>query len=244
MIKENLPYILSGTKLADIIPGNPYTLLLLEHFEMDSVVQEKTTEQACLEAGINPGLFLKFANLFNGYTARDDGSLSVNDLPAIIKYLSNSHEYYLSEKYPEIKTYINNMFNQNELPGVNLVEKFFDEYFNEVIEHLDYENKIVFPYVSNLLQGIENISGADKPGEFSSSEYKDHHDNIEEKLNDLKNLLIKYLPCGSDRKIRRKLLFSLMELEFDLNIHSIIEDTVFIPLVEKLELQTGSEYGG
>jgi len=31
--------------------------------------------------------------------------------------------------------------------------KFFDEYFDEVRKHMDYEDKTVFPYVIQLLDG-------------------------------------------------------------------------------------------
>ncbi|MGC8803040.1 MAG: hypothetical protein ACP5PS_04610, partial [Bacteroidales bacterium] len=56
--------------------------------------------------------------------------------------------------------------------------------------------------------------------EYSVEEYREHHDDIEEKLSDLKNLLIKYLPAREDQQARRRLLTHLFELESDLAIHS------------------------
>jgi len=75
---------------------------------------------------------------------------------------------------------------------------------------------------------------------YSVKEYQDHHNDIEEKLTDLKNLLIKYLPQKEDQQIRRKLLFSLFELEYDLNIHSRIEDNILVPLAELMERNLGT----
>ena len=75
----------------------------------------------------------------------------------------------------------------------------------------------------------------DTVSSYSVTEYREHHNDIEEKLTDLKNLLIKYLPQKGDQQLRRKLLFCLFELEFDLKIHSQIEDSILIPLVEKME---------
>ena len=71
---------------------------------------------------------------------------------------------------------------------------------------------------------------------YAVAEYQEHHNDIEEKLNDLKSLLIKYLPLKNDQSIRRNLLFRLFELEYDLNIHSQIEELILIPLVSKMEL--------
>ena len=70
---------------------------------------------------------------------------------------------------------------------------------------------------------------------YSVTEYREHHNDIEEKLTDLNNLLIKYIPQQNDQQIRRQLLLSLFELEYDLNIHSRIEETILIPMVEKME---------
>jgi regulator of cell morphogenesis and NO signaling len=116
-----------------------------------------------------------------------------------------------------------------------LVPKFFVDYFKEVKEHLDYENKVVFPYISDLYGQIISSEHSEKISKYSVLEYKEHHDDIEEKLKDLKNLLIKYLPLKHDLVVRRKLLFLLSELEYDLNIHSQIEDLILIPLVTQME---------
>jgi regulator of cell morphogenesis and NO signaling len=123
--------------------------------------------------------------------------------------------------------------NQEEIV---LIEKFFNEYFNEVVEHLNYENQVVFPYVNNLYNQWQGNPPDDfVDSKYSVEEYREHHDDIEEKLSDLKNLLIKYLPARNDQSARRKLLVHLFELESDLAIHSQIEDKVLIPLVSQLE---------
>jgi regulator of cell morphogenesis and NO signaling len=127
------------------------------------------------------------------------------------------------------------MRNLNDLEEMKWVEKFFKEYFDEVTEHLDYENQIVFPYVIALNDKIINSKEPFNPVKYSVEQYKEHHNDIEEKLSDLKKLLIKYLPQKKDHVLRRKLLQSLFELEYDLNIHSQIEDFILIPLVAQME---------
>jgi regulator of cell morphogenesis and NO signaling len=48
-------------------------------------------------------------------------------------------------------------------------------------------------------------------------------------LHDLKNLLLKYVKIDNDLDLRRKLFFALYELEYDLFVHSLIEETILIP---------------
>jgi regulator of cell morphogenesis and NO signaling len=74
--------------------------------------------------------------------------------------------------------------------------------------------------------------------DYSVIDYKHHHDNIDDKLADIKGLIIKYLPFEDKNNLRRKLLNCLFDLEHDLKIHTLIEDTVLIPLVEKFEGKT------
>ena len=210
-------------------------LLFFEHFGITLPVKDKTLEQLCGEHGLSLKLVTTFANLFDNVTRLSDPDLSIDDTKAIILYLKNSHEFYSREIYPDILKIIEQMTEVNDSHEMSLVKKFFTEYFNEVNEHLDYENKVVFPYVLDLFDRVKKGEHRNETKEYSVVEYRDQHNDIEEKLDDLKKLLIKYLPQKNDRILRRKLLYSLFELDYDLKVHSQIEEFILIPLVEKME---------
>ena len=235
MHNNNKIFIMPETKTSDIIINNPYLMLMLEHFEINMGFQEKSVEQICKENGITLELFLTIANLFNGFNPIKISEYTSRDIQNIITYLQNSHRYYVDEKYPQIQAYIKQIYNINHHSEILMIERFFKDYFIEVTEHLDYENQVVFPYVLNVDNKLSGKECNDNISEYSVTEYKEHHNDIEEKLTDLKNLLIKYLPQNGDQQLRRKLLFCLFELEYDLNIHSQIEDSVLTPMVEKME---------
>lgn len=234
-LQKEKQYIIPGIKVSDVLLENQYLILMLEHFGLQLEVQEKTIAQLCSENNISIELFIAVANLYNGHSINDVSNYSFNIVENIISYLKNSHTYYLNEKYPEVQKCITKISFRDDHSEITMVDKFFKEYFEEVEEHLDYENKTVFPYVLNLLAKIKNLGADDANIVFSAAEYSEHHNDIEEKLTDLKNLLIKYLPTNNDQKIRRELLFHLFELEHDLKIHSFIEDKILIPLVKKME---------
>ena len=243
MVQSKKIFVLPEARMAELVSENPYLMLMLEHFGIGLLVHDKTVRQICNENHVSEALFLTFANLFNGFQPSDTVTYSFTDLKTITLFLRNTHQYYLEEKYPQIRSYITQMFELNGQSAMLMVEKFFDEYFAEVKEHLHYEDQIVFTYVNNLFDCFEKKQLACLPGNYSVSDYQEHHDNIEDKLEDLKNLLLKHLPLDNDQQIRRKLLFSLFELEYDLTIHTRIEDEIFIPLVEKMEQTIKSNYG-
>jgi regulator of cell morphogenesis and NO signaling len=228
-------YLVPEMKMSDIIIRNPYLILMLEYLEIGLEVHEKNIGQICDENGIDHELFLIIANLYNGYKPQQVVTYSPGIIRSTIKYLKNSHQYYLDEKYPQIKKYIDEINKLNDKAEILMIGKFFDKYFSEVKEHLDYENNVVFPYVLGLDDLLTRNDPRKLESDYRVNEYREHHDDIEEKLFDLNNLLIKYMPQKNDQKIRRKLLFCLFELEFDLKIHSQIEEILLIPLVEKME---------
>ena len=235
MFNSKKIYFTPDLKICEIIPDNPYMLLFFEHFGITLPVQDKSLETVCEEHGISLALVLTFANLFHGVRQDTAPALSFDDTKAIILYLKNSHEFYSHEIYPEILNTIKMMAEVNDSKEMSLVKTFFTDYFSEVNEHLDYENEVVFPYVLDLYDRIKKGVRPEEIKEYSVVEYRDQHNDIEEKLDDLKKLLVKYLPKKDDRILRRKLLLNLFELDYDLKVHSEIEEHILIPLVEKME---------
>jgi regulator of cell morphogenesis and NO signaling len=227
-------FIEPDLKVSDLIKENPSFLLVLEHFGIDEILKEKTIAQLCHQFNIGESLFAAICNFYNDFNFVNQDNLNRSDIPVIIRFLSNSHSYYKNEKYPEILQYIKTLNVPEQKKEMTLVEVFFNEYFVEVQEHLEYEEEIVFPYFSHL---YDNKS-PEFENKFSASRYLEHHSDIESKLTDLKNLLLDHLHIKNLNSVKRKLLYALFELEYDLKIHSMIEEQILIPLAISLENNT------
>lgn len=234
----SITYIVPGMKMSEIITENPYLLLLLEHLEVKIELHEKTISDICNDYSIDEDLFLAMANLYSGNKPEETVEYSTSVIRTIISYLKNSHRYYLEDMYPLIESRIKEINIINDSPEIQMIGKFFDKYFIEVSEHLRYENNVVFPYVIGLDNALNGLHAGIIESSYKVKDYREHHDDIEEKLEDLYNLLIKYMPQKNDGKIRRKLLFNLYELEYDLKVHSLVEERLLIPIVEEMESST------
>jgi regulator of cell morphogenesis and NO signaling len=234
MYKNIRTFVKPDVRIADLIFENPYLLLLLEHFDLNMVMHDKTVSQICSDNGIDEKVFISFANLYNGFPLSGNEVFDNEQIKTIIRFLSNSHHYFKHDKYPELQGYIKKIFEKNPSAEIRMIGKFFDEYFLEVTEHLDYEENVAFPYFLSLLKsGTTEHKKMDN--KFSGTEFLEHHTDIESKLTDLKNLLIRHVSLKNDPENRRKLLFSLIELEYVLYIHSLIEESILVPLVIELE---------
>ena len=83
-----------------------------------------------------------------------------------------------------------------------MIQNFFLEYKNEFQQHIFREEERVYPYVLELEDAISNNKISESlikhMSDYSITDYEEEHDNVEEKLFDLKNIIIKYLPESND----------------------------------------------
>jgi regulator of cell morphogenesis and NO signaling len=75
----------------------------------------------------------------------------------------------------------------------------------------------------------------EKQAEYDIDIFKNNHSNIDDKLSDLKNILVKHLRGIGMAAETTELLFQIFSLEEDLSRHTFIEDVVLIPMVQQLE---------
>ncbi len=219
------------TPIADAIMNHPDLIVIFERLNIPLGVQENSIQEYAIQSDINPELLLSLFNLQAYHLVNDDIEFDKQDTQRIIDYLKASHDYYTTEFYPEISKYIEQLINHNKQSEFKMLRKFFDDYLQEVEQHFEYEDEIVFPYIRNLIQGKTETT------DYAVEKYKQHHNDIEAKLEDLIYLLVKFLPAGNDIKLRRQIVETLARLDRDLQIHARIENEILIPLVETMEKQ-------
>ena len=216
-------------KLADLIHINFKLLLVLPRFDIKLGFGDKNVAEVCEQYGASTELFLLVCNIytFDEYfpDKRELSQIHIDDLTC---YLQKSHDYYIKDQIPAIQTQLANLVRCYDQKQGALLTRFFEDYRAEVANHLSYEENTVFPYILDLLKGKSS-------GNYSIEQFEANHSNIEDKLNDLKNIIIKYLPDNCQSDLRNKILFNLFLLEEDLNKHSLFEDKILVPFVQRLE---------
>jgi len=227
--------ISASTKLADIVIQDKRAMLLFPRFGIELGFGDRNVKQICQQQHINTDFFLLMVNVFLNKNYFPDRKLKNVDVDMLLRYLENSHHYYLEEKIPYLETLLEEFKTQVNHPATLQLEKFFRQYIVEVKEHLAYEDQTAFPYVAALSEQIKNNKADLSAIDYHIGVFEERHDNVEEKLTDLKSLLIKYFPPSNDRYIRIRILNELMDFEEDLINHARIEDKVLIPIVEQLE---------
>ena len=227
--------ITSDLGMADIIHINQRLLLVIERFGISLGFGDRSIAEVCAKHQLNTSFVLLVLNVFNDHTYSVKNLLTKEYLPELINYLKNGHKYFLLDKLPYISNLIDKFIEKTENPDTRLLRTFFREYMNEVIEHMNLEERTVFPYILALYGKLEGQEVNDELLRYQIDNFIDNHSNIEEKLDDLKQLLIKHFPPTKDRFYRNQILLELFDLEYDLNDHNGLEERVLAPIVRTLE---------
>ena len=219
------------TKMADLVLTNRGLLYVLPCLGIELGFGEKTVGQTCTERGLSAPLLSLVCNLytFEGYAPADE-ELEQIPLEGIVGYLEASHRDYLHVRMPRIIEAVLG------LPGGDMLAMFCEKYRAEVVAHFKYEEEVVFPYIGKLLDG-------EKP-KYKISQYGANHSDIDGALEDLKNIIVKYLPAACTIEKSRPVLQELFAFEYDLRKHTLLEDKILIPMVERLDSERRAASGG
>ncbi|MFI3314352.1 MAG: hemerythrin domain-containing protein [Rikenellaceae bacterium] len=216
---------LENDSMAALICDNYSMLLVMSRFGMPLGVADKSIAEVCQESNVDANTFLAVVNLLirqevGGYKPSID-NLVTKDL---VKYLRNSHDYYIKLRLPEIRTKLVSSLGDDKISM--LILQYFDDYLTQVEKHLYFEEEIVFPYIDELLQGHQ------KEG-FSIDTFSEKHDHVDRPLNEFKDVIIKYYTGDSSDLV--SVIHDVLSCANDLTSHSLVEDRLLVPLIRKME---------
>ncbi len=226
--------------MSDLIHQNYEVLTVLRRFNIELGFADKTIEEVCNEYTINPDFFVEIVNSFNDTDYFPRNKLKQHNVEDILFYLKSTHQFYLTKKIPEIEQQIKNLeFSDNNNKNKELIDNFFDGYKQEFNKHIQREEERIYPYIIELDKALKTnkVRKVFDEGikEYSIFDYQEEHEDVAEKLFDLKNLIIKYLPTPLNSEVYNSILVKLFKLENDLKEHSRIEEKVIIPKVKEME---------
>ena len=216
-------------KMSDLICENYPMVLVMSRFGIALGFGEKNIGEVCRQSGVDACTFLTVVNFLADEVnvPVDNRSYPNLSIEQLIIYLHNAHDYFLNFRLPQIRRKLVTAIEGCSKDVAFVIMKFFDEYAAEVNKHMSYEERSVFPYVKNLLEGK-------KDPKYNISIFSKRHDQVEMKITELKNIIIKYYP-GAGTNMLNSVLFDIFATEEDLTSHARVEDYLFVPAILALE---------
>lgn len=215
--------------MSDLITAHPSLLTLLTRLGISLGFGDRSIADVCEQSGVDTAFFLLICNVytFNNYVP-STATILGTDMTGLVPYLEKSHRYYVDKRLPHIERHLDAIAQQlNDRIGKVFIS-FFKEYKQEVEAHFAHEEKDVFPHISGLLSGNRDTT-------YSIDEFLHTHSDIEGKLDDLLNIVFKYLPPQVDDDNVMDVVYDILRLSEDLKKHTFIEEKIMVPLVKHLE---------
>jgi len=214
-------------RMVSLIADNYELIAVLSRFGIKMGFGDSTVSEVCQAQGVDCRTFLSVVNFIS------DGNVVTSDTDdisprSLLRYLSSSHAYFLDYCLPAIRRKLLDGIELRTSDVSFLIIKFFDEYTREVRIHMEYEEKTVFTYVSDLL---ENRLTPD----YKINTYSDHHEQEADRLKELKGIIIKYCPESADANLLNAALYDIYRTERELESHCLIEDCLLVPAIKRLE---------
>lgn len=215
--------------MMSIIRDNYNILQSLGSFGISLGFGDKTVRDVCEMQQVDTYTFLAIVNFtINGYREHEDiQNLSV---PTMLHYLKASHAFYIDFELPIIRRELIDALDENDNLA-RLILKLYDEYAHAIKNHMQYEEKNVFPYVESLIKG-------QLTSDYDIETFSKHHIQIDQKLRELKSIIVKYLPSdGLHNNQLTATLFNIYNCEEWLMQHSSVEEQIFIPAIRHLQMK-------
>lgn len=203
---------------------------------------KKTVKEACAEKGLDVTKVeqeLQQADK-NIATARP---LPYNEwnLDFLADYIVNTHHSYVRKNLPDIKNYaekVKNVHGQLH-PELIAVNELVSNIYSELTAHLAKEEKILFPYIKQLV-AVKNNTASVEASPFGTinrpvNMMEMEHESVGAMLDEIRQLTNNYaLP--EDACASYSLLYRMLpEMESDLHLHIHLENNILFPKAIELE---------
>lgn len=202
-------------KMADLLSDNRM-LSVLERLHFRLGFGDSTVAEVCRNHSFPAELFTEISNVFadpDYHPALEN--LGRRDLVLLADYIRSSHKYYSEVSVPHLHGLIHTMLGEVGTSFADALNKFFDELVEKLNAHFEHEERIF----NSIGSGNYEV------------ESEESHTQFLEKLDDLKNIVIKYLPDNGDNASRYTMLNHLLAMERDMRSHMRVEEKLFNPLV-------------
>lgn len=219
----------SESRLSDLITAHPSLLTLLTRLGISLGFGDRSIQDVCEESGVDTAFFLLICNVytFNNYVPSTAAILGT-DMTGLVPYLERSHKYYVDKRLPHIESHLDAIAQKLNGRIGQVFICFFKEYKCEVVDHFVHEEKDVFPHIRALMNG-------ERDSTYRIGEFVRTHSDIEGKLDDLLNIVFKYLPPQVDDDNVLDVVYDILRLSEDLKKHTFIEERIMVPMVMHLE---------
>lgn len=232
----------TNNKIAEIVEHDSNLLSVLNRFGIKLGFGDISVHQACINNNIDKDFFLEILNVYHNDNYFPEHKFANFKIIDIISYLIETHKSYTTHTLPEIDRLFNQLLSTNTVHKdlFQILEKIYSSFKDEFNNHIKYEEQKIFPLIIKLANNEKELNH--NKIKLSDFNFINIHSQFDDKIIDIKNILIKYLPPIEDTFICNAFAIAIFKFEKDLKDHSRIEDRILYPRVNHLYNQSTSSH--
>ena len=201
----------------------------------------RTVEEACKKKDVNYDELMSELSLLNKRSRAESHNYKDWSPDFLADYIVNNHHEFSRRKLPEIAEYAKKVAKVHG-PGNESLKEIYHEFtkmYAEIMNHLDKEEEILFPYIKQLVEAKEKEEAPPKP-EFGKAAnpiamMEQEHDDAGEAMEKIRKLSNDFTPPEDACTTYRVLFENLADFEKDLHKHIHLENNILFPKALELE---------
>lgn len=201
----------------------------------------KTIEEACTKKSVDPQKVYKALQALDPNNSEKQHNYNEWSLDFLVDYIVNNHHNFTRDKLPEIGVYAKKVAKVHGDRYEELKEIYneFTMLHTKIFNHLDKEERILFPYIKNLVEAEQNGEEPETPdfgmAENPISMMEEEHDEAGSSMAKIRELSNNFTPPQDACTTFRVLFKNLEGFEKDLHKHVHLENNILFPKAIKLE---------
>jgi len=225
--------ITTDMKLSEVILQHYVLMPVIRRFGIHLGFGEKTILKICQEYNLDADLMVSILNLYVHPTYTPDLTLSATQLVATVSYLKLTNTLIHESQLPNVERHLQALmhysFAKNKALG--LINNFFTEIKTELQQRIEHDNDELFPFFLALASGtaspVSNVSDEE-------INLREQQESLDEKIFDLRSLLMKYLTGEADENLCYAVFFALYTLENDIRQYNNVCHDLLTPAVKAM----------
>ena len=224
-----------NTLLKDIVAINYKAAEVFESYGIDFCCNgNRPLSQACEEKNVSPDEIINKLNDLNN-TPASSGKYELWSLSYLIEHIVNNHHNYIREMVPIIKEHLNKVTEKHSARHIELlrINELFTDLSNELLMHLQKEERILFPLIKELESAVTANPGQpvnlrmNIQGPISMMERE--HSNAGAIFEEMKLLSDNFTTPADGCATYNVTYKELDEFEKDLHRHIFLENSILFP---------------
>jgi regulator of cell morphogenesis and NO signaling len=200
----------------------------------------RTIKEACKNKAVNPDEIVRALDQIKANGTKED-NYDQWSLDFLVDYIVNNHHEFTRNKLPEIGKYAKKVaaVHGERHEELNEIYYEFTMLHTEIFNHLDKEERILFPYIKQLVEAKEKGMKPDAPefGEAANpiAMMEEEHDEAGDSMAKIRKLSNDFTPPADACTTYRLLYQNLEGFEKDLHKHVHLENNILFPKALELE---------